>query len=392
MEFDELPPLSQQQYENGPRCKICGESSRKFDIVDFNKICSEDFYKYGFSEIVIPYYRCVNCEFLFTNYFDKWEMGDYSKFIYNTDYEKVDPDYINVRPRRSNKFFSKAFLGYEHLSFLDYGSGTGLFAAQMRENGFYRYYSYDPFSMPDFPNGKFSVITAIEVIEHTPEPIKTFAEMASLLKADGLIIFSQVLQPDNITSVRCNWWYIAPRNGHISTYSIKTLKYLADHFNFDLFQLASGFYALASRASPREMTKKLLTQLGATEHHILELKSSNSTDQSAWNGVETVEAGDFQWTRCKEVYWDQCYFAMGVTELRIKVLMEIEPGYASNAQLIVGGLLVTTRFDGRFILAEFRSDSAQFKRVILQTNDPIIPKDQGRSLDERPLGLAISAT
>ena len=74
------------------------------------------------------------------------------------------------------------------------------------------------FSLPTRPTGRFDVITCIEVIEHAPSPQFILADMRSLLADDGCILIGESLQPPDIDTVRCGWWYVAPRNGHASIY------------------------------------------------------------------------------------------------------------------------------------------------------------------------------
>jgi len=53
--------------------------------------------------------------------------------------------------------------------------------------------------------------------------------MASLLKTreedgeDGLLLFSTLLQPEEIQQTGLSWWYAAPRNGHCSLYTASAL-------------------------------------------------------------------------------------------------------------------------------------------------------------------------
>jgi 2-polyprenyl-6-hydroxyphenyl methylase/3-demethylubiquinone-9 3-methyltransferase len=64
-------------------------------------------------------------------------------------------------------------------------------------------------------------------VEHSTDPAATFAEMSDLLMDPGLILFSTLVQPADIDQQRLNWWYAAPRNGHVSLYSKASLKAIA---------------------------------------------------------------------------------------------------------------------------------------------------------------------
>ena len=49
------------------------------------------------------------------------------------------------------------------------------------------------------------------------------AEMRALLKEDGILFCSTLLQPEKMTEMGMNWWYAGPRNGHCSLYSAEAL-------------------------------------------------------------------------------------------------------------------------------------------------------------------------
>ena len=61
------------------------------------------------------------------------------------------------------------------------------------------------------------------MLEHSTDPARTFADMNELLADPGLILFSTLLQPEDIDRQGLNWWYAAPRNGHVSLYTRASL-------------------------------------------------------------------------------------------------------------------------------------------------------------------------
>jgi 2-polyprenyl-6-hydroxyphenyl methylase/3-demethylubiquinone-9 3-methyltransferase len=60
-------------------------------------------------------------------------------------------------------------------------------------------------------------------MEHVPRPRETVAALAELLRDEGAILFSTLVQPRDFARVGLGWWYAAPRNGHISLYSTAAL-------------------------------------------------------------------------------------------------------------------------------------------------------------------------
>lgn len=209
-------------------CKICEGPSPLFGVVDFHKSCIEAKGKrLDISGYPVYYRRCTKCSLIFTTAFDLWSHADFHTYIYNTDYLIVDPDFEAVRPTGNAKVLAETFLPFRaSISVLDYGGGTGLLAEQLRTQGFTAA-TYDPFSQfTAIPSERFDLISCFEVLEHAPFPVETVAAMVSLLKKAGVILFSTLVQPENIEAVGLSWWYAGPRNGHLSLYTVNSLEYL----------------------------------------------------------------------------------------------------------------------------------------------------------------------
>lgn len=212
-----------------PKCKLCANLCDSFDVVDFNKICHANPYINGFSGVAVYYYKCQNCECIFTDFFDSWSTAEFSDHIYNSEYIEADPDYKFKRPNSIAAEWAVRFDVLRGSSSLDFGAGSGGFARAMNAQGF-RFQSYDPYSAAILPPDRFDVVTAFEVIEHSPSPLLTFEAMLDRMGDRKILIVSQSLQPENIMEIRGSWWYIAPRNGHCTTYSDRSLQYLAARY------------------------------------------------------------------------------------------------------------------------------------------------------------------
>jgi len=206
-------------------CKICGEGSGLYGLLDFHKSCEEARgKKLALSGFAVYYRRCERCGFVFSSDFDGWGPEDFRRYIYNADYGLVDPDYAEARPVGNARLVAESFAASrEGMRILDYGGGLGLLAERLRERGF-RAETYDPFSeFRELPEGRFDLVTCFEVMEHVPRPRETVAAMAGLLRDEGAILFSTLVQPRDFARVGLGWWYAAPRNGHISLYSTAAL-------------------------------------------------------------------------------------------------------------------------------------------------------------------------
>jgi 2-polyprenyl-6-hydroxyphenyl methylase/3-demethylubiquinone-9 3-methyltransferase len=187
---------------------------------------------------------------VFTADLDSWSREDFATYVYNADYRLVDPDYLEVRPRGNARLVAESFAGSrEEIRILDYGGGAGLLARLLRERGF-RAETYDPFSEFDaMPSGGYDLITCFEVMEHVPQPRETVREMTKLLREEGGILFSTLVQPGEFARIGLGWWYAAPRNGHISLYSTGSLARLFGEVGMKVVSFSEGMH-MAYRTVP----------------------------------------------------------------------------------------------------------------------------------------------
>lgn len=209
-------------------CKTCSGQARVTGVVDFSR-CGADVLAgrkvEPYSGTPVYYYLCGNCGFVFTRAFDHWTTNDFAQHIYNADYVRHDPDYLDARPRANAQALHADFGASKATSrVLDYGSGLGLLEKHLRELGFANVESFDPFTSPDRPRGRFDMITCFEVFEHSTRPADLMADLKSMLTEDGAILFSTLLcTPEIVSQGIANWWYCGPRNGHVSFFSAASL-------------------------------------------------------------------------------------------------------------------------------------------------------------------------
>jgi 2-polyprenyl-6-hydroxyphenyl methylase/3-demethylubiquinone-9 3-methyltransferase len=213
-------------------CKVCGQPAPLFGVVDFHQTCAVErpVAPLPWSGIPIYYHRCSSCGFLFTIAFDKFSPADFARWVYNDQYHLADPEYFDARPKRNVNHFLHLFRDAPRdLRILDYGCGKGIFTRLIRESGFIGIEGYDPF-VPEFsarPAHKFDLVISFEVVEHTPDPIGVFNDMCGFMEPGGILLFTTTPQPDNMEQIGLGWWYVAPRNGHISIHTVTSLGKLA---------------------------------------------------------------------------------------------------------------------------------------------------------------------
>lgn len=231
-------------------CPLCGDDAPLFGVVDFNKCCVVQI---PLSGIPVYYRKCGNCGFLFSDYFWDWSDSDFKTRIYNDEYIKFDPEYDTVRPAQSAKLIMEVFSAHlRTLYFIDYGGGNGTCARLLRESGVDAD-TCDIHSGVQTTGGrKADVVTAFEVMEHSNDPRKTLEDVIGNLNDTGVILFSTLLLPDDFSapnSIGMSWWYIAPRNGHISIYSRTSLELLFRHYGFSIRSFSGGLH-IAYRTVP----------------------------------------------------------------------------------------------------------------------------------------------
>lgn len=227
-------------------CKICGQPALPFGQVDFNRSCveprAETLPPLG---IPVPFRRCTGCGFLFTECFDDWSEADFKRSIYNDDYIRLDPDYADRRPREHASMVIRHLQkDRAMLSVLDYGGGTGVLSQYLRSAGFARAETYEPFN-PLFaqrPDRRFDVVTCFETIEHLTDPLAGIDDMVGMLSERGVVMVSTVLQPDTLGELGMSWWYIGPRNGHVSLFSRAALAAAWRRHGFEVASLSESMH------------------------------------------------------------------------------------------------------------------------------------------------------
>lgn len=204
-------------------CKVCGGLSFLIGVVDFNKHCpSAPGFILELSGEPVYYRQCRVCGLVFTNHCDDWTSADFAARIYNERYLEVDPDFAGARAQANATFLETIFGAHrDTLTCLDYGGGDGALAAMLRDKGFAHARSCDPYHDGGAPTplGGCQLVTSFEVLEHSPDPRKSIAELSSCIGDKGMAVFSTLVVPADFATIGVSWWYVAPRNGHLTFYT-----------------------------------------------------------------------------------------------------------------------------------------------------------------------------
>ena len=391
------PRLGESRAFIGPvACKICGAPSPFFDRVDFNKFCNEgDYYEYGLAGVPVDYHRCGQCGFLFTTFCDTWSADDFRAFIYNADYAKVDSEYAEIRPSHVAANMAQRLAGAENARILDYGSGAGVFVQRMHDHGFHDIQAYDPFSSPERPEGRFDIITCFEVVEHTTDPKATLLDMTNLLEPDGSILLSQTLQPANIMSSRGSWWYLGPRNGHVSTYTEEAFETLGRELGL-FFHRGDTVYAFAG-SHPSAHAALVLASVGpsfstvrlSAPHAPRTAIVEPADERVLWHRLESGKAGPFRWTGEHRLFqWRANWPPVRRIRVHLPLVREVTHGFAAACTLSLDGEVAEVALVRGDLTAEF--DVADKRQGLIELRTPAAvraPAEAGRAV-----GIAVTAT
>jgi SAM-dependent methyltransferase len=239
-----------------PPCKVCQSPTRLLGFLDANRCCVDRLGKrfLPVSSEAVPYYGCSRCSFIFTTYMDGWSAEDFKTKIYNAEYERLNPaipgrDHVPLKETPSylaGKRIASLFQGsQQRIRVLDYGAGgnpgpTGL---GLIDAGF-SVQSYEPYrSDGQPPSGKFDVIVCIEVMEHCHDLGHVAAAMAQYLSDDGIILIQTLLHPHPIPDNILTSWYIAPRDGHVSIFTLPALTLLFRRVGINVVHTIDGNFA-----------------------------------------------------------------------------------------------------------------------------------------------------
>jgi hypothetical protein len=378
-----LPRLSRENAAAAAiPCKICRRPAEFFDTVDFQKCVGG--YPFGPSGVHVSWYRCDFCGFLFTSFFDDWSHQDFSRFIYNDDYNLVDPDYISKRPQAMAGMLAHHLAGQEDARILDYGAGRGLLAENMTGLGFRHMESYDPFSLPDRPAGKFDIITCCEVIEHSTSPAREIEDMRSMLRDGGCIVLSESLQPPDIGHVRCNWWYAAPRNGHVSTFTDRTFAVLAVELGLIFHRGAGAIHALRTRHDDGALAE--IARRCGPSFASCRLGAPAQMATPGWSGMEDRPPWQFRWTASTALDWRIAIpkWSPGCLQVTVPFAHESRAGFAAECVIEVNGHAARTWVQDRVLMAE--TGPVEAGEAVLTLRTPELSR-----AGERAIGLAIFA-
>ncbi len=222
------------------QCKICKSRSRQI----FN---AKILQKY-----LVKYYFCEHCGFLQTE--EPYWLDEAYKQSINLSDTGIIKRNLNFAKLTTLIIF---FFYNKNKRFLDFAGGHGIFVRLMRDIGL-DFYWQDKYCKNLFARGfeyknglrDIDLITSFESFEHFDNPVK---EVETMLRISKNILFSTELF-NKVPPDPTKWEYYAFEHGqHISFYNLKTLNFIAQKFNLNLYTNNRTLHLL---------TQKKLSNLG----------------------------------------------------------------------------------------------------------------------------------
>jgi 2-polyprenyl-3-methyl-5-hydroxy-6-metoxy-1,4-benzoquinol methylase len=214
-------------------------------------LCDSSDIKSLFKKDGIPYYRCRNCDFLFSRPQSNANLENLIE-----DYNPAYIDYLEksvVDDRNFDSFLKwmKQFSSFEGVSVLDVGTGSGKLVRFLRDRGidaygiepapslytqflakesFFFCKTIEEFS-ETLEEDSFDIVLACDVIEHVVRPDIFLEHVYQVIKPNGKLFISTPDAGSLMAQVCGKCWHFYHKY-HLSYFSRETITALAGNYGF----------------------------------------------------------------------------------------------------------------------------------------------------------------
>ena len=192
------------------------------------------------------YYRCSCCDLIFVP--REYHLSEIDQ---RARYDSHNNDPGDLRYRNFFKQLLVPLLAIlpSNSYGLDFGSGPGPTLSLMLEECGHNVDLYDKFYAQNdavFQN-RYDFITATEVVEHLPNPLKDLEALVKILQKGGILaIMTEIVSPQlDFTN-----WYYKNDPSHVCFYSEKTFLYLANLLGLEIMTLSERVIVLRKSLKP----------------------------------------------------------------------------------------------------------------------------------------------
>ena len=198
------------------------------------------------SDVEREYYRCSCCDLIFVP--REYHLSEIDQ---RARYDSHNNDPGDLRYRNFFKQLLVPLLAIlpSNSYGLDFGSGPGPTLSLMLEECGHKVDLYDKFYAQNdavFQN-HYDFITATEVVEHLPNPLKDLEALVKILQKGGILaIMTEIVSPQlDFTN-----WYYKNDPSHVCFYSEKTFIYLANLLGLEIVTLSERVIILRKSLKP----------------------------------------------------------------------------------------------------------------------------------------------
>lgn len=176
------------------------------------------------------YFRCAECDLISVHPDDRPTRIDESERYLAHENDAANDGYVSFLRRLADPLCAVAGVGSRGL---DVGCGPSpVLATLLTESGRPTEW-YDPLFFPrhELLFGSYDFVTCSEVVEHAHDPAALFRQLVGLLRPGGTLGVMTSLHDD--TTDFEPWWYRRDIT-HVCFYSVRTLEWIAQHFDLVL--------------------------------------------------------------------------------------------------------------------------------------------------------------